>query len=183
MKKIEALTHLIYYFIYLHLKNTRKSMIIKNFLLICSILFFYECSNKSIVIQSSPLLHSIRPLIIFKSYEEDHVYYKKYEINNIYSSKDGIKMCSIVYSKYNSENLDTTLLLSKDQMIQIKDFVNQVIQQKITQKYNTGVAGEINTIEVELFFPREKYKIERYGISFSLLKELGIIKEGKIALP
>lgn len=144
-------------------------------LIIISFIVLISCNNRNKMIES-PSFQTLRPLMTFTSYEEDHVFFKRYEINNIYYSDGDMKMFSIVSSTAARDDLDTNITLSQEQMIEIKNYVNQVIKQEITQKYNTGVAGETNTIKVEAFFPREKYELVRYGRSFSLLMELGIIK-------
>lgn len=142
-----------------------------------SVFFIASCKSKQIDNQPQ-LLGTIRPMMQIMSYQEDHEphKYKRYEINTLYSSSSGLMLFSVVNSTGYNEDIDTCFNLNNEQIIFVRNMANQIIQKKITQKYNTAVAGEITTIEMILFFPRKYYKIEGYNKSFSLLMELGVIK-------
>ncbi len=142
-----------------------------------SVFFIASCKSKKIDNQPQ-LISTIRPMMQIMSYEEDHEphKYKRYEINTLYSSPSGLKLFSVVNSSYYEDNFDTSFVLNEKQIIAIRLIANQIIEQKVTPVYNSAVAGETTTIEMDLFFPRQNFKMKIFGRSFNLLMEIGVIR-------
>jgi len=67
-------------------------------------------------------------------------------------------------------------VLNEDQIIAIRLIANQIIEQKISPVYNSAVAGNTTTIVLDLFFPRQNFKMKIFGRFFNLLMEIGVIK-------
>jgi hypothetical protein len=142
-----------------------------------SVFFLISCKSKKIDNQPQ-LISTIRPMMQIMSFQEDHEphKYKRYEINTLYSSSSGLKLFSVANSSSYYGNFDTCFVLNEKQIIAIRLIANQIIEQKLSPVYNSAVAGETTTIELDLFFPRQNFKMKIFGRSFNLLMETGVIK-------